>query len=70
MSVGGLSPPATEQYNARAQKRWLGVVDFNFLLEWEATNGASRPARRRTPTCWCWGMCIASFDLSRRARQS
>ncbi len=37
MSVEAYRSPATEQYNARAQKRWLGVVDFNFPLEWEAT---------------------------------
>lgn len=37
MTVLDYRSPNTPEFNARAQKRWLGVVDFNFPLEWEAT---------------------------------
>jgi hypothetical protein len=37
MSVDDYRDPATEPFNPRAQKRWLGVVDFNFSLEWDGT---------------------------------
>jgi hypothetical protein len=36
-TVTAYRDPATAAYNPRAQKRWLGVVDFDFSLEWDGT---------------------------------
>ncbi len=36
-TVEAYRDPNTPEFNARARKRWLGVVDFNFPLVWEPT---------------------------------
>jgi len=35
VSLADYRDPATTENNPRAQKRWLGVVDFDFPLEWD-----------------------------------
>ena len=35
MNVTDYRNPGTDAFNPRAQKRWLGVVDFDFPLVWE-----------------------------------
>lgn len=37
MTVAAYRSADSEPYNARAQKRWLGVVDFDLPLRWEET---------------------------------
>jgi hypothetical protein len=45
MTVATYRSPASEPYNPRAQKRWLGVVDFDFPLEWEPTQRRFRTSQ-------------------------
>lgn len=37
MTVDEYRNPETPEYNPRARRRWLGVVDFDFPLRWEGT---------------------------------
>ncbi len=47
MTVAEYRNPETPEFNPRARKRWLGVVDFDFPLLWE---GTQRRFRSKTQT--------------------